>query len=606
MLKPWRFFLCISVVLFSITSLAQPAENQAAVQPSAPAATAAQPPAPAAAAAPAVAAAQTPAPKIPEIVNFADIAKNLKLSRFNGQKFDHKVKVAILDNGFAGYEQELGKSLPADTVFHKSKNSEADTIADPSLHGLMMAQLVAGVIKQSGVEANYELHLFNAFGYTKFSDAVEQVIDGQFDLVLYSQVWEYGGNGDSKGYINARVDKAIAAGVIWINASGNFGRLTRLVPVDSKLEGQTEWVVFPDMNGKTQNGAKILCKLPKGNQCKLRLVLAWNDFKDDPEEGTDKDLDLFVYDSNKKQIGVSNRHQGLKANPSDPLSSMIPRELIELDLNPGLYNVRVSVKSKNFSASQDRLRLTAGGLGIEMADSNDDETLLPPADNAGVIVVGASDDFQTSHSVKLKRPDLYLKSLVVLKDGSKPFASSNAAAMAAGLAVIHLGLATDKSQAALLTQLRAVTQSAPTMNSGTATAEEPRRGASTHPSQQPGQAANSQRQQPSPNSGGGVQAPARVVAPQGCAVPVNLPMAYPSVMTLLSRGGMQPMRWNGRFVIAVEYNFMAAHQLAPLMPNQRFVIGPAGILVFYAAEIGRLPLDHYEVVPLQRIPLCQR
>ena len=54
----------------------------------------------------------------------------------------------------------------------------------------------------------------------EFKDAVETVAHENFDLVLYAQNWEFGGNGDSKGFINALVNQATQAGVIWMQVSG--------------------------------------------------------------------------------------------------------------------------------------------------------------------------------------------------------------------------------------------------------------------------------------------------------------------------------------------------------------------------------------------------
>lgn len=395
---------------------------------------------------------------LPAIKNLDDIAKDLNLKKFKNLKLNRKLKVAVLDNGFNGYQEAIGTSLPQSTVYHAGAGTVADTIETPSYHGLLMAQILADVVKRGGQTADYELHLFNTFGYTKFADAVQTVIREKFDVVLYSQVWEYGGNSDGKGFINALVNQAVSNGILWVNAAGNFGRLTRLAPVDGKVSGEDEWVVFKKKNGKSAESVAIECKDQKKEPCKLRLVLSWNDFKDDPEAGTDKDLDLFLYDKNDKLVLSSERVQKLTKDVTNPQASLFPRELIETKINPGSYKVRVKVKSKNFSASQDQLRVTVSGVNMELKEPSEGETLLPPADNPGVLVVGALDDPQTNVSKKLKRPDVYVKSLVRLKDGSAPFSTSNAAAMVAGVSVLQLASGTERTREAVLVELKKISR----------------------------------------------------------------------------------------------------------------------------------------------------
>src|SRR6185437_8174196 len=93
---------------------------------------------------------------IPDITNIDQLVHDLKLKEFKSKKFIRKIKVAVLDNGFSGYETEIGKSLPKDTVYHKGKASDADKVTDVSYHGLFMAKLLAQLITKSGADADYE------------------------------------------------------------------------------------------------------------------------------------------------------------------------------------------------------------------------------------------------------------------------------------------------------------------------------------------------------------------------------------------------------------------------------------------------------------------
>ncbi len=567
--------------------------------------------------------------------NMKEIVKNLKLDAFKDKAFSRPIKIAILDNGFKDYQGEIGKSLPANTAYHAGKESEADTIPAQSLHGLLMAEIVTKIVNYDSA-SNYELHLFNTYGYTKFADAVDNVIRGQFDVVLYSQVWEYGGNGDGKGYIDALVDKATAAGVIWINAAGNFGRTTKLAPVDGKVEGENEWVTFKE-NGRGTGGVKIQCQAPQGKKCDLRLVLSWNDFKDTPELGTDKDLDLYLYDSKNHVVASSERKQRMKPDPTDHQVTVVPRELIETSIAAGTYRVRVKISSPTTFRDHDQLRLTASGKYVAMQNPSIGETLLPPADSSGVITVGASDDIQTSTSKKLNRPDVSYISEIHLKDGSVPFESSTAAAMAAGLTVLNLGTGVEKTRDAVLEALKKVSKPI---------VQTPAAGGAPEHDGNSGQHGSAGGKRPPVVIGGGIRRSAErtpatryipepdgrhpitpvPTAPGGqggqqvdgveqgvgnyveapnCLHATGLPYIYPAVQQLITYGGGRVVIYGERPAILFYYDF-ALYNRYQLGPFQKLVVTPQGVMTFDERQGGssQLPVNDYEIIS-SSVAVCE-
>lgn len=519
--------------------------------------------------------------KIPSFKNMDEISRNLNLSQFRGKSFSRKIKIAVLDNGFRGYEQEIGKGLPANTVYHQGKASDADQITSPTFHGLMIAKIISQIIQTSQVESDYELHLFNTFGYTKFADAVETVIADKFDLVVYAQVWEYGGNGDTKGFINALVDKAVNAGIVWLNAAGDFGQLTRVAPISSYQANGETWVVFTSAKGRKENGVVLKCEAPKDEQCTMRVVLSWNDFKDTVDEGTDKDLDLLIYDSKKNLLMASERNQKLEEDESDKLASLIPRELIETQIPRGNYVVRVKVKSDNFSEESDKLRLTVSGNGMSMKEFSRGETLLPPADNAGVITIGSNDEPNGSTSQSQGRPDVTFKSLIQLSDGSSFYSTSIATAFAGGLAALYVGTGTDVSREAVLEKLK-------TLGARGAGRSADAAGAGS------GGAAGS-GSMPSPGSSSGA-----------CyMVNYNLPMMYPFLNRLLQRGDVVPATdSSGQYILVSRYDFGWAYGI---LRNefQRIYVTPNGPVVIDIRQTNMVPWFFVEVRSEGITPFCQ-
>lgn len=341
-----------------------------------------------------------------------------------------RIKVAVFDKGFYGYKEQIGVTLPRSTRYVPGPVAEPqDNRVD---HGLRMAQILIGMMTDDLNHADWvpEFSLYNVFGYTNFKAAVDDVINKKYDLVLYSEVWEYGGNSDGKGFINREVSRATKAGILWVNAAGNFAKTTFNSHVQTVNDS---WVRLPDRN----NALEILCQATKTGKCPIKVVLSWNDFKDDVELGTDKDLDMALTDDFLNVIQSSSLKQSNDPKEERPGFSKYPREIITAELTPGTYYIRVKNRSGNFGA-KDRLRVTIDGDGLKMPSHSTDNSLLNPADNASAITVGASDSDRSSISAALKKPDLVAPSSISLTATDEEFrgSSNSAAIVAAGVAMV--------------------------------------------------------------------------------------------------------------------------------------------------------------------------
>src|SRR5947209_7374915 len=84
-----------------------------------------------------------------------------------------------------------------------------EPLARLSRHGLAMAQVVWAV---TGFHpGGPKFYLLNANGPTMLRRAVRYAIEQKVDIVLFSDVFEGGGNGDGRGPINRAVADALAA-----------------------------------------------------------------------------------------------------------------------------------------------------------------------------------------------------------------------------------------------------------------------------------------------------------------------------------------------------------------------------------------------------------
>ena len=251
-------------------------------------------------------------------ITFASEFKNLNVlqeqigfTKYYSEKSQcRRLRVAVLDKDFTGYKAEVGITLPANTIYISGAPSKpmpkGTGIEDPDDdnsnnndnnnkqskgHGTAMAQILTAFLTNElqATQWTPELVLYNAQGFSNIKYAIDDMINRKIDVVLYSEVWQYGGNNDGTGFINAEVNRATAAGITWVNAAGNFEQTTYNGAIETVKD---DWVKLPDPN----NGLMIRCEENKNGKCFLRAVLAWNDFRNNPDKGTDKDLDLVLTD----------------------------------------------------------------------------------------------------------------------------------------------------------------------------------------------------------------------------------------------------------------------------------------------------------------------
>jgi hypothetical protein len=278
--------------------------------------------------------------------------------------------------------------------------------------------------------------------------AVRYAIEQKVNIILFSASFEGGGNGDGRGPINKVVSEAISAGIIWINASGNYGRRVYNGPV--RIE--------PDGYLRFRNGADgtALRFRNRADENSIAVTLTWNDYREQEDAGTSKDLDLYVENWAGKILGSSEKKQITGEHAAEPEQSRNPREKVVLnDLAANAersYRIRVRKRSGDFTAN-DRIRVLITSSREDVAtpakDAPDDaitfldatgrEEMYPPADHPLVLTVGDSSPESAigpTADYRLK-PDVILEdSRAYFTDGQVTAGSSNAAAYFAGVVAV--------------------------------------------------------------------------------------------------------------------------------------------------------------------------
>lgn len=392
------------------------------------------------------------------LANAADVRKALGLvPEYQQVPNLEQVKVAVLDYGFDGFDGDR-QYLPEGTVVVEHYDPEfvrRHGLGDPDYrkafapgnrHGRVMAQIVWGV---TGFQPRGpKFYLLNANGPTMLRRAVRYAVEQKVDLILFSGVFEGGGNGDGRGAINRIVADALSAGILWINAAGNFGGRVYNGPIHPDRDG---FVRFRD--GFDGTSLRFRNRLDENT---VTLTLTWNDYREEEDAGTRKDLDLIVEDWKGNRVGASEKVQVAGDAPAGAEESRNPRERVVLTGLPANteynYRIRVKARTDNFTTA-DRLRVLVtanretyadpqtGALtdAVKFFDASNRGEIYPPADNPQIVTVGDSSPGSSvgptaDHRVK---PDFVLEdSRAFFSDGEVSAGSSNAAAYLAGVVAV--------------------------------------------------------------------------------------------------------------------------------------------------------------------------
>ncbi len=266
------------------------------------------------------------------------------------------VKVGVLDLGFDGYKNLLGKTLP-DQVKVKSFVSGQEVDQAGEVHGAACAEIVHAMAP----DAELYLAYYNG-SLTGLGRAAEWLAEQGVQIISHSASGLLGPM-DGTGAQAQLVDDLAARNILWVNASGNSAtEHYRFTFNDKKGNGKH---TFPD-------GAQALLYNPPTEDA--RIILNWDDWGGNASQ----DYDLYLYDENGKLVASSEDQQRGQAKD-------IPAEVIRLD-KPARKSYYIAIIGKNITrpAIFD-LYAHNGKLGYHSPD----HSLGTPADARGSLTVGA-------------------------------------------------------------------------------------------------------------------------------------------------------------------------------------------------------------------------
>jgi len=273
------------------------------------------------------------------------------------------VRVGILDpDGFYGYQSLLGSELPVTDLVFTPPWYDADQIdRDSGPHGTACAEIVHDVAPDAALYLAYTGPFDGGL-----ERAVAWLIDSNVDIISYSAsslIEPLDGTGPTDELVALAQD----AGILWINASGNYA--------ESHLD-----MTFTDVDG---NGFH---EFPHGDELLPVYVndlssvgLSW----DDAWGGSSEDYDLFLYTldaSGRPQVVMSSR------DLQDGRAGDHPYELLDAHLSP-FDDYYLAILEDGISRPG-RLNLTGWGMMFDYSMAAG--SLGSPADAFGALAVGAT------------------------------------------------------------------------------------------------------------------------------------------------------------------------------------------------------------------------
>lgn len=351
-----------------------------------------------------------------------------------------QLKIAVLDNGFGRFKHrpagtflpqntELVEFYPDDMIQRYNLNPDfAGNPISEDFHGLGMAQMIYAMTGQDPDHAP-KFYLLNSRGFTNFRRAIRYAIELDVDIILFSQNWEYGGAFDGEGFINAEVSRATEAGILWVNAAGNYGGTV----YHSNLELNAQNYALVSQANREQDYLEVESLFDEN---KVKVTLAWSDVSNDYDYEAVSDLKLEVYNQNNELIRTLDRGQvlieGDNRRPTD-----LAREQAEILLDRGTYKFKVKyIRGRLPANPQFRISFSNEREGIRLNGVESAREIMIPADHPQVLTIGtteAASSVGPTTDGRVKPDFLLTYDRARFSNGLLSTGTSNAAAYFAGI-----------------------------------------------------------------------------------------------------------------------------------------------------------------------------
>lgn len=265
--------------------------------------------------------------------------------------------VAVIDLGFAGLAtaQARGELPTRVTTFDLSGTGLESTTS----HGTAVAEII------HDMAPDVQLVLMKIADEVDFENAVDRAIQLGVDVINHSVGWFNTNFYDGTGVIDEAAQRARSAGILWVNAAGNYARRHwQGFAGDGDGDG---WIEF-------SSGRESLQFTAQAGQ-RIEIFLTWRDW---PRTSQDYDLFVFVASAGGGVIASSVRLQNGMQPPTEHLVASAPFT--------GTYEIRVQAAGVGSPKE-----LAIFNLNQDITPFVSQGSVVAPAECSCALAIGAVD-----------------------------------------------------------------------------------------------------------------------------------------------------------------------------------------------------------------------
>lgn len=292
----------------------------------------------------------------PLVVSEGVVATGAALLQSYGFK-GQGVKIAIIDVGFSGLTlAQSKKELSRGSIVY-ARDFTNEGLERGSNHGTAVAEIIYEMAPKA------ELILMKIKDEVDLENAVDEAIAQGVDIINHSVGWVNTNFGDGTGFIDGLAARARASNILWINAAGNHA--------------QQHWEgAFRDADGDGWQEFKpadenLYIKAPIGGL--IQAFLTWDDWP-----ASNKDFDLYLFDSRENLLASSTNHQRGSEPPTEEIEFFAPQ--------PGVYRLKIFARGR-----WPDMRLEIFSFNHTLDPAIAEGSIMAPADSENVLAVGAID-----------------------------------------------------------------------------------------------------------------------------------------------------------------------------------------------------------------------
>jgi subtilisin family serine protease len=269
------------------------------------------------------------------------------------------LRVGVIDSGFDGYEQLLGRDLPPDDRVHTKSFTEDDDIEADEEHGTAVSEIIYDIVPE------VSLYLGNIETSGDLNEAISWMIENEVHVINMSLGFFAAGPGNGTGPLIEIVERAPQQNIPFVTSAGNQADRHWIGPFrDSDDDG------FNDFAPNDESNA---FRASAGDEIDIFMSWDFNDYM-----SSDQDFDLLLLDSSGRIIAASrSRQQGFVGDwATEDISILAPRN--------GTYHIVIQRVSASLPETL-QLHTFFSGMQFVVPEMS----LTIPADGREVIAAGA-------------------------------------------------------------------------------------------------------------------------------------------------------------------------------------------------------------------------